>query len=422
MEQLSPWRKAALWAIMFFEYAVWGAYAATLGKFILDPAPHGLGQKELVGAVFSLLPAALLIVPPLFAQLADRVLNTEWILGILHLMGAAAMFFVSRQTEPVPFFLGLAFFGICYSSTVPLTNSLIFAHVVARNGKFAHYRVGGTVGWAFSGLALTVWRILSHDHPVYGDLFMLAGGFGVCAGILSFALPPTPPSKNPRNPFAFLEAFSMFKDRAFSIFLFISFVVATQLEFYYAHTASFLGAPVRFGGLAIPDDKIPLILSIGQVTEFIVMLSLPFLLKKLGFKWMLAIGVLAWPLRYAVFAFFPIPAAVLPALALHGICFGAFFVAGTIYVDRVAPTDIKASAQALYTMFVMGLGRLIGSFLAGYVQSLNTYSLKNPEMVGREYITTATHWSNVFLVPCVLTVLCAAAFLVFFRPKVSSMV
>ena len=95
------------------------------------------------------------------------------------------------------------------------------------------------------------------------------------------------------------------------------------------------------------------------------MLSLPFLLRKLGFKWVLVIGALAWPLRYGLFAFFPFPGAVFPALALHGVCFVGFFVAGNIYVDRIAPPDIKASAQALYTMFVMGLGRLVGSFLAG---------------------------------------------------------
>jgi len=232
------------------------------------------------------------------------------------------------------------------------------------------------------------------------DLLVLAGLAAIALGLFSFALPDTPPKKEASNPFAFLEALKLFKDRNFSVFMVISFIVGTELEFYYILTAPFLGH------LGVPNAITPWVMTIAQIAEIVVMaVLLPWLLPRLGARKMLAIGAIAWPVRYAVFALLPIKGLVIAALALHGFCYVFFFVVGFIYVDTIAPKDIRASAQSLMALVVLGLGRYLGSLFAGKIQTYFTVDLY-------------TEWRSVFLVPCFLTVACAIAFLVAFRePK-----
>jgi MFS family permease len=220
-------------------------------------------------------------------------------------------------------------------------------------------------------------------------------------GIQAFTLPHTPPKKEGTSPWAFLNALKMMKEKNFLIFIIISFVVATQLMFYYVLTAPFLASPK----IGLNTDYLPAVISIAQISEIFVMaLLFPVVVKKIGLRNVLAIGVLAWPIRYVFFAIGQPAWLVIASLSLHGFCFVFFFMAAFIYVDTVAPKDIRHSAQGLITLVTLGIGNYLGSLFAGYVQS---------------YFTAegVTNWTAVFLVPCLLTVLCAFAFLLFFKPK-----
>jgi MFS family permease len=241
---------------------------------------------------------------------------------------------------------------------------------------------------------------------------LLAAGFSVALGLLAFALPKTPPARQGTNPFAFLEALQMLKNRDFLVFMACAFVVGTELEFYYLHTGAFLGAPVDLKGIGVPGAEIARTMSIGQIAEIVVMLMLPLFVKWLGMRNVIVLGIIAWPIRYLIFALAPSQEwarnLVVPSLALHGFCYVFFFVAGFIYVDKVAPSAIRASAQALVALVVLGLGRFVGSLVAGSVQGFNTVERGAglPPLV---------HWDRVFMVPVALTVLCAIIFPLLFR-------
>jgi MFS family permease len=193
----------------------------------------------------------------------------------------------------------------------------------------------------------------------------------------------------------------MMKDKNFLVFIIISFVVATELMFYYILTAPFLRSPK----IGVSQANLPGVMVIAQIAEIFVMaLLLPYLIKRIGLRKILVLGVLAWPLRYIIFAFGSPSWLVVASLALHGFCFVFFFVAAFIYVDIVAPSDVRHSAQSLITLVTYGFGNYVGSLFAGKVQSHFTSE-------------GITNWTGVFIVPVILTVLCALAFLLFFKDK-----
>lgn len=401
-----------LWAMMLLQYAIWGAWAVTAGKFMGDPPPTGLGfdgYKQ--GIVFSLLPLATIFVSPIFGQLADRNFNSEKLLAALHLVGAGCLFGLAQVRDFTSFTVLMLAYSVCYAPTLALTNSIVFANLSDSAKQFGAIRVAGTIGWILAGWALTLGQ--RNLPPIHGDLFLLAAMFSGVLGLLAFALPKVPPTRTGTDPLAFREAFGLLRDRNFLVFMICAFVVGTELEFYYLHTSSFLGAPIEMKGVGIPGSDIAATMSIGQIAEIVVMLALPFFIAKLGLRRTILLGIIAWPIRYAIFAMAPnfdwARQLVVPSLALHGFCYVFFFVAGFIYVDKVAPAAIRASAQGLIALVVLGLGRFVGSLIAGTVQGFYTEPAASPGAL------QLVHWDRVFLVPTVLTVAAAILFPLLFR-------
>lgn len=394
------WRLSLM---MFLEYATWGAWVVVLGAYLGAPPPREdprfyLGFDPVqVGAIFSLLPLATIVAPFIFGQIADRMLSTQYLLSICHILGGIVMFAMATQRTYGPFMWLMLLYSLLYAPTLALTNSLAFTHMRDPEREFGGIRVWGTLGWIAAGWVLTGWRL--YLPAVVGDLLILAGIFSVLLGLFSLVLPHTPPKKEGVNPLAFLEALKLFANSNFAVFMVISFIVGTELEFYYILTSPYMEH------LGFARERVPAIMTIAQIAEILVMaVLLPRLLPKLGARRLLAMGVIAWPVRYAIFAFLPIPWLVAASLILHGFCYVFFFVVGFIYVDQVAPKDIRASAQALVAIVVLGAGRFLGSRFAGWIQ-------------GRYTADGVTNWQSVFLVPCVLTIACAVAFLLFFRDE-----
>ena len=307
------------------------------------------------------------------------------------------MFALGLQKDYAGLLWLMLLFSLMYAPTLALTNSIALSNMVDSGREFGWIRVFGTLGWIAAGWTLSAWRNWLPTLP--GDMLFLAGGFAIILGVFSLALPDTPPKREGANPLAFLEALALFRNRSFVVFMLISFVVGTELEFYYILTSPYLEH------LGVAPANVPFVMSIAQIAEIAVMaVLLPVLLPKLGTRRLLAWGVIAWPIRYAIFAFLPITWVVAASLALHGFCYVFFFVVGFIYVDRIAPKDIRASAQALVAIVVLGGGRFLGSRFAGWTKAF--FTSDGP-----------TNWQMVFLVPCVLTVVCALAFLLFFREE-----
>jgi nucleoside transporter len=394
--------KLRLGIMMFLQYAIWGAWAPVLSAYLGD---RGLGFTGFqVGVIYALLPLATILAPFVGGQVADRYFSSEKVIAFLAFTGGILLLIVSRITDFSLMAVLMLVYCLIYAPTLALTNSIAMINLADSEKEFGPIRVGGTLGWIAAGWLLTGWRWLAGGEVmpgVQGDMLFLAGLFSIVMGLQSLTLPHTPPQKEGVKPWAFLESMKMLKVKDFAIFVGITFVVATELEFYYILTAPFLESDK----IGVVPANTPLVMTIAQVAEvFVMAFLLSVFLKKYGMRKTLAIGVMAWPIRYVIFAIGSPAWLVIASLALHGFCYVFFFVAAFIYVDSVAPADIRASAQSLIAIVALGFGRFLGSLFAGWIKDVFTTEV-------------GTNWTNVFLVPCVLTVLCALAFLLFFREK-----
>jgi len=381
--------------MMLLEYMVWGAWYPDFSAYMGRALRFSDTQ---IGAVYAMLPIGCMIAPFFAGQLADRFMPTDRLLALLHLGGAIPLYMMASAGSYDGVWMWMGLWALLYGPTLALTNSICFHHMPAAEGEFGLVRVWGTIGWIAVGLLLGV--ALREGMPALlggmggFDGMWLAAGLSVLLGLFCFTLPHTPPAKKNDSPLAFLGALKMLKDREFAIFLGLAFVVATELMFYFILTGPFLYS------IGLPDGQAPAWMAIAQAAEIITMIFLPKMLKKWGIRGTMAIGILAWPIRYAVFALGGPLWLVLASLTLHGICYVCFFTASYIYVDQVAPPDIRASAQGLIAFVLLGAGMVVGSWFSGYIAA----------MFPNDY-------TRIFLVPLVLTVLCAIVFVALFKPK-----
>ncbi len=305
-------------------------------------------------------------------------------------------------------------YSLVYAPTLALTNSIAFINLQDSEKDFGKIRVWGTIGWIAAGLALTGWRLLAKspdDIAMKGDMLILAGVFSIIMGVLSFGLPKTPPKKEGAKPWAFLEAFKMFKNRNFLIFALISFVVATELQFYYVLTSPFLTS----AAIGVSQKSVTAVMTIGQFAEIFVMaFMLSWALRKFGTRQDHDPG---HPGLAASATSSSSSAGrswlVIASLALHGFCYVFFFTAAYIYVDNMAPKDIRASAQSLIAVIILGLGNFVGSLFCGWIQKL--FTVESLDAAGQ--VVKTINWRNTFLVPTALTLICLVVFLAFFRDK-----
>ena len=412
--------------MMFLQYAIWGSWAAVAYTFFTERQ----FSDSVIGWLFSMSPLACIVAPFIGGQIADRWAPTQYFLAVVSLLGGGLLLLMGMETDPTRMLILMAGYSLLFAPTLPLTNSLAFHHMSDPDRDFGGIRVWGTVGWIVAGLGLTLWRHLSDPAflgelggfgftgawfgrlwslwwgpsapGVMGDLFYMAGVFSFALGLFSFCLPHTPPKREGVKPLAFLEALKLLKDRNFAVFLVIAFVVTTELNFYYIPTPEFLKE------IGIAKANVPAVMTIAQIAEIIVLaFLLPPAIKKIGLRWTLALGVIAWPLRYVIFAIGEPTWLVVAALTFHGFGYAFFFVASQIYVNNIAHGDIRASAQSLLTLVTVGVGMWLGAMIYTFIKTQFTTG------TGAEAVT---NWTSVFLVPCALTALCAVAYLTLFRP------
>ncbi len=390
----------SLSAMMFLEYTIWGAWYSVLSAYL---GKVGFSGTQ-IGVIYSLLPVGCMLAPFAAGQLADRYFATEKLLSALHLAGAVLLFLMARITNYDHLWPMMLAWSVVYAPTLALTNSLCFHHMPEAEKEFGLVRVWGTIGWIAVGVALSSLREMAPDLLArFGgaDSLWVAGVLSLVLALFSLALPHTPPAKTGANPWAFIAAFKLLRDPQFAIFIVVSFVVATELMFYYLLTGPFLLT------IGVSSAKLPSVMTVAQIAEIGTMIALPWMLSRWGVRKTMLVGILAWPVRYAVFSWGQPLWLVVAALTLHGLCYVCFFTVSQIYVNEVAGPDIRASAQGLITFVTLGAGLLVGSLFAGMISDFfTTSSVEGVRVVD---------YTAVFLVPLAITTVCAIVFALSFR-------
>lgn len=421
-----------LFLLMFLEYAICGAWAPTAAVYFQAGGQSGMNAAGTqIGWLFLLMPLASIFMPPVFGSLADRFVRTDHLLGILHLLSGLALFAAAKQTRFEFALVCLGVHALLYAPTVALSNSLVFSHLDDHHRQFTPIRIAGTLGWMSAGIGLSIWRV-KFNAPV-GDLFLLGGGLSLILGVFSLALPATPPTRASTSRFAFGKAVKLLKNPSFMALIVVGTVASAMFDYYYLFAGGFLTSPKvealkaalpesyfnsGAAGLGISISNLSAMMTIAQLGELLIMLCLPWMIRTLGIKWVLALGLAAWPVRYTLFVFFPSSPIALVGLLIHGLCIPCFLIAGFMYTEQVAPSDIRASAQSLFLVSSQGIGRAIGALMAGFSQTQNTTSLPSRVSVpGGTEIGKLVDWQSMFIVPLGVGLACAIVFPFVFKLK-----
>ncbi len=396
--------------MMFLEFFIWGAWFVTLGTFLIQ----NLQASEFERAnVFSTQSLGAIIAPFIIGMIADRYFNAERILGILHLIGAFLLYQMYSASDITVFYPYVLSYMILYMPTLSLVNSVSFRQLSSPEKQFSGIRIWGTIGWIIAGLAISfMFKWDSAENAAQGALkntFLMAGIASLVLGLFSFILPKTPPVKtntDEKTSFASiigLDAIKLLKDKNFLVFFISSILICIPLAFYYANANPFLSEI----GLADPTAK----MTIGQMSEVGFLLLLPVFFTKFGFKKTILVGMLAWAVRYLLFAYGnadDLSFMLIIGIALHGICYDFFFVSGQIYTDSKAGVKYKSAAQGLITLATYGVGQLIGFWVAGFVGE-KYQAIKTTDVAG--------FWQQTWVVPAGIAFVVMIIFLVLFKDE-----
>jgi nucleoside transporter len=343
-------------AMMFLQFFLWGAWYVTMGPY-MNAAGMDAG---LIGWAYTVGPIAAIASPFFLGMIADRFFATERVLGAMHILGGVFLCLapMAAQQSPTLFVVMILLHMLCYMPTLGLSSSLALHNMTNAEKQFPLIRVFGTVGWIVANFVIS--QAAFDRSP---NMFFVAGGSGLLLGAYSFFLPHTPaPAKgrafSVRDALG-LDSLVLLKSRSFAVFCLCSFLLCIPLSAYYAFAGTFVGD--------MGVERIAQTMSFGQMSEIFFMLVMPLCFARLGVKWMLAVGMFAWVVRYALFssaADDQVKWMVLGGIILHGICYDFFFVTGQIYVDNKAGAKIRSQAQGFYVLLTQGLGMLIGAQVA----------------------------------------------------------
>lgn len=381
--------------MMLLEYFVWGAWYVTLSTYMAKNLDASGVQ---IGAAYNALAIATMISPFFIGMVADRFFAAQRIMAVLHLAGAALLYYASQMEDNAGFYWIVLVYSLLYMPTIALSNNIAFQQMSDPGRMFPWIRVFGTVGWIVAGL-----MIAALDIEGTAFTFQMAAIASLVLGIFSFALPDTPPKGKAADASASsaigTDAFVLFKNKPYLIFFIAAILVCIPLSFYYGFANLFLNE----AGMEDAAGK----MTLGQVSEGLFILAIPFLFYRIGVKNMVLIGMVAWFLRYLFFAhgdsgdnLWMLYAGII----LHGICYDFFFVTGYMYTEQKANNKIKNAAQGLFTFATYGLGMFIGTGFSGFVADHYTEN-------------GAFQWTKIWYVPAAIAVLVLIYFVIFFKEK-----
>ena len=410
-----------LGAMMFLQYALWGAWLPVTARYLsAGVSEGGLGfSGSQIGMILGLAGSIGAILAPFIAgQIADRYFNTERILSFLVVSGGLVKWYTATQTDYQSWLVLSILYSILYMPTLALSNSITFAHISDQENDFPKIRVWGTLGWISASWAFPmIWLQTDLNFQLMPPFFVgtevpqvtsrladalkFSGIISVCYGAFCFLLPSTPPKKDAIDQMAFKKAFGLFRFSSFTVLVIASLAISIIHQIYFLQTGPFLSS------IGIPDSQIGPAMTIGQFAEILTMAFLGYFLKNIGFKKVITIGISAYCLRYAIFGsdFLPVWIIVI-SQAFHGFCYAFFFAAAYIYVDKLADEDVRHSAQTVFGIIILGGGPVIGGWLSGFLQSVNT---------ANGIFNFSSFWYTLSLIGFVTTIL----FFMFFKEELT---
>lgn len=423
--------RVRLSVMMFLQYFVWGSWFVTLGGYIGGNTGKGsnIFESGFTGTAYGTAAIGGMIAPFFVGMIADRFFSSERILGLLHLVGAGVMYYLSTLTDQSLIYFVLIGYFVCYMPTLALTNSLSFHHLTDPGKQFPGIRVLGTIGWIVAGWLVGkhlkfvdqqlkfVWDSSTAGLTVEASTvpMLLAACGQALLGLYCFSLPHTPPAnkgtKVTIGDILGFDSLKLLRRPAFAVFVVGSFLVAIPLQFYYNYTNFFLGDI----GLKNPADK----MTWGQISEFFFMLAIPFFFARLGVKYMLLVGMACWGARYYLFSNGNVDANIwmlYVGILLHGVCYDFFFVTGQMYVDREAEARIRGAAQGFIAFVTLGLGSFVGSMLSSVVEKRVTTSTEVIE-AGKTVTKSVINWHDFWLYPAAGAIAVLVLFAVAFHDK-----
>ncbi|MEQ8790914.1 MAG: MFS transporter [Pirellulaceae bacterium] len=428
--------RTRLCMMMFLQYFVQGCYLPIASVYVQDALGFSSFQLGLFGSALAIGP---LFAPFILGQLVDRYFSTEHVLSASHLCGGLVMLALYLSSGFWPVIILGTLYSVLYVPSMMLSNSLAFHHLQRRDREFPIIRLFGTIGFVLPAWLIELWWLAGLEgqelNAARGIAFCFAGVAGLIMGVYSLTLPHTPPNRESRRQFAPLAVVDMLQVRHFAVLVSITFLISIVHKFYFVWNSPFLKDILREGGITGAFEQ--RISSIGQISEVLVMAGVGLMISRLGFKFTMLIGTLAYLARCLVLAtaisigepFWLSMGLACFGQALHGLCFGCFLAVAFIFVDKVAPKDIRGSMQNVFGTFVIGLGFLVGGVLAGWVGDIFTtseggetirQSMGIVETIGmvaqppKDGVVKIRDWPGIWLACGALALLCVLGFAIFF--------
>ena len=425
--------KIRLSIMMFLQYAIWGAWLPLLWDMLMGAKGF---DGEQVGNIFAVGAVGAIFGPFIAGQVADRWFNSERFLAISHIVGGSIAWKMASASDYDTFFWMALVYGLIYSPTLALTNSLSFHHIPDRNRDFGKIRLWGTIGWIAAGIGIGQWLLHTHaggsadnakSPEVYAgmaDAFRLSGILGIGMGLFCFVgLPNTPPTRAKDGSNATAKALGEISTQPLLTLFLIAIPVSCIHQFYFVHTAPFLNTvqeQLGGGGFASGINSIFGIgggglMTIGQMSELVVLGMIPVLALRFSRKQLLLTGLFAYGLRMLIFSYAPalgdwgLPL-ILLGVALHGFCFGCFIFVAFMVVDEESSPDVKASSQNLFNLVIVGLGIIVGSKVAS---SVSNWASTRVSEDGPWY----AKFTEMFQVPMVASVVCIVLLLLMYPSR-----
>ncbi|MEP6674649.1 MAG: nucleoside permease [Ferruginibacter sp.] len=403
--------KFRLTVMSFLQFFVWGAWLITIGTYCINAKGWSFPQ---FGAIFSTLALSSLFMPALTGIIADKWINAERLYGALHILYGIVLFYIPSVSDPDTFYYVIFAAMICYMPTISLSNSI--AYTILKNNNydvvkvFPPIRVFGTIGFIAA-----MWATNLSGSKANANQFLIAGVFAILLGIYSFTLPKCPPQRSISKNASLMEqlglkAFKLFASYKMALFFLFAMFLGAALQLTNMYGDSFLSG---FDPKSFVAEKSTIILSISQMSETLFILAIPFFLKKFGIKKVMLFSMLAWVLRFGLFAYGSTSMAgtslIILSCIVYGMAFDFFNISGSLFVETTTDPEIRSSAQGLFMMMTNGIGAYLGSKVSSYV--INRY------FVSGTGASAVTDWHNTWLSFAAYSLVIAILFMIFFKHK-----
>lgn len=393
--------KVRLSLMMFLQFFIWGSWYATGGNYM-----NTHGMTNVIYLAYTASSIGSIVSPFFLGAIADRFFPVQKVLGWMHILSGifvfSAPFFAEGDVVSAPWFLGfLLLHMLCYMPTVSLSTATAFHLLNDKEKEFPVIRVFGTIGWIFAGILVSY--VLQADATALP--MRISGIASVLMGLYSFTLPAIPPpgaaKKFSVRDVIGIDAFKKLNSRPFIIFILGLLLISVPFASYFTYVPVYLKA----AGLADPGFK----MTFGQMSEIVFLLALPWFFSKFGLKWVMLIGMIAWALRYGLYAVAApsgIEWLIVIGILLHGVCYDFVYVASQVYIDKKASIEIRAQAQGMFVFIAYGVGQGLGALAAGFI--FNNIMTDTSSL---------SQWQQFWTIPLLFAAVVSVLFLFGFKEK-----